>query len=149
MIREHLPAGPEMHFDDRLRELSLGSWDGLAYQEIAMRCPGVFDGDGRYEWYFRSPDGEHYDAFANRLSGWLRDWTGHGVLVVVTHGIVTRVLRGMYAGLTREVALMLPVSQDKVYRLAEGLIEQLPVPVPAIADRDQTFCGATGKDPSR
>ena len=83
----------------------MGSWDGLTYQEIATRSPGVFDGDGRFEWYFRSPDGERYDAFAGRLAEWLQDWIGRGVLLVVTHGIVTRVLRGLYAGLPRAVAL--------------------------------------------
>jgi broad specificity phosphatase PhoE len=136
LIREHLPAGVELRCDDRLCELSLGSWDGLTYQQIAERSPGVFDGDGRHNWYFRSPDGERYDAFAGRLVEWLNDWTGQGVLVVVTHGIVTRLLRGLYAGLTREIALTLPVPQDKIYRLANGLIKQLPVPPPTAESRD-------------
>ena len=48
-------------FDDRLREISIGSWDGLDRDEIARSRPGIFDGDGRYEWYFRTPDGETYD----------------------------------------------------------------------------------------
>jgi broad specificity phosphatase PhoE len=131
LIGEHLPAAALLHLDDRLCELSLGSWDGLTYREIEMLAPGVFDGNGRHEWYFRSPDGERYDAFATRLAGWLNDWGERKVLVVVTHGIVTRVLRGLYARLPRAVALTLPVPQDKVYRLSRGLIEQLPALVPA------------------
>jgi broad specificity phosphatase PhoE len=31
IIREHLPAAPELLLDDRLRELTIGSWDGLTY----------------------------------------------------------------------------------------------------------------------
>jgi broad specificity phosphatase PhoE len=131
LISEHLPAAASLHLDDRLCELSLGSWDGLTYREIEMRAPGVFEGEDRHEWYFSSPDGERYDAFAARLAGWLTDWGERNVLVVVTHGIVTRVLRGLYAGLPRAVALSLPVPQDKVYRLSGGLIEQLPALVPA------------------
>jgi broad specificity phosphatase PhoE len=46
----------------------------------------------------------------------------------VTHGIVTRVLRGLYANLPREVALVLPVPQDKVFRLSGGLIDEIAVP---------------------
>jgi broad specificity phosphatase PhoE len=128
LIGEHLPRGPELLIDDRLRELSLGSWDGLRYREIAIRSPGVFDGDGRYEWYFRSPDGERYEAFAARLDQWLRTVGGPSPLIVVTHGIVTRVLRGLCAGLPREVALVLPVPHDKIFRLSGGAVGEITVP---------------------
>jgi broad specificity phosphatase PhoE len=130
IIRENFAAAPELLFDDRLRELSLGSWDGLTYSEIGARCPGVFDGQGRHDWYFRSPDGERYDAFAARLGEWLVEHGSAHSLVVVTHGIVTRLLRGLYAGLPREAALMLPVPQNKVFRLSGGSIEEFPVKPP-------------------
>ena len=35
--------------------------------------PGLFDGDGRHEWYFRTPDGETYDGFAGRIGAWLAE----------------------------------------------------------------------------
>ena len=133
IIRQHFAAAPELQFDDRLRELSLGSWDGLTYSDIAASCPGVFDGGGRYDWYFRSPDGEAYDAFAERLGEWLREQDSARAIIAVTHGIVTRVLRGLYAGLRRERALMLPVPQGKVFRLSSGEIEDLLVHPPTDA----------------
>jgi broad specificity phosphatase PhoE len=135
IIRAHLPAASEPQFDDRLRELSLGSWDGLTYDEIAMSAPGVFDGEGRYEWYFRSPDGESNEAFAARVGEWLRASAQAHHLIVVTHGIVTRVLRGLYASLPREVALVLPVPQDKIFRLSGGKIEEIAVPPHSADDR--------------
>ena len=130
IIRQHFAAAPELRFDDRLRELSLGSWDGLTYSDIAASCPGVFDGGGRYDWYFRSPDGERYCAFAARLGEWLQEQDAAHALVVVTHGIVTRLLRGLYAHLPRDSALTLPVPQDKVFRLSNGTIEEIPVRPP-------------------
>jgi hypothetical protein len=36
-------------------------------------------------------------------------------------------LRGLYAGLAREVALSLPVPQDRIFRLAAGTIEEILV----------------------
>jgi broad specificity phosphatase PhoE len=143
IIRQHFTAVPELQFDVRLRELSLGSWDGLTYSEIAARCPGVFDGHGRHDWYFRSPDGERYDAFAARLGEWLREQDSACPLVVGTHGIATRLLRGLWAGLTREAAPMLPVPQDKVFRLSDGSIDEIPVrpsdasPAPSGAGPDE------------
>ncbi len=113
--------------DGRLRELTLGSWDGLTYNEIAALRPGLFDGVGRYEWYFRSPDGESYTDFRMRLEEWLSEQDEDAPIVVVAHGLVSRVLRGLYAGLPRAEALSLPVPQDCVFRLAAGRIQRITV----------------------
>lgn len=43
----------------------------------------------------------------------------------MTHGVVTRVLRGIYAGLPRAEAFRLPVPQDRFYRLADGRITEV------------------------
>jgi broad specificity phosphatase PhoE len=111
-------------FDERLKEISIGSWDGLDRDQIEALSPGIFEGDGRHEWYFRTPDGESYDDFAARIGGWLAD-RDHRTLIVVAHGIVTRVLRGLYAGLPRPVALSLLVPQGIIWRLAHGRIEEI------------------------
>ena len=126
IIRDCLDRSEPLRFDDRLREISLGSWDGLDRAEIAALRPGIFDGDNYHEWYFATPDGESYEVFAGRVAAWLAeaaDWP----LIVVTHGIVTRVLRGLYAGLPRAAALRLPVPQDRIFRLADGSIEEIAV----------------------
>jgi len=85
-----------LRLDDRLRELSFGSRDGLRRSEIAALQPGTFDGESSHEWYFATPDGETYEVFAGRVAAWLAE-AGDGPLIVVTHGVVTRVLRGLYA----------------------------------------------------
>jgi probable phosphoglycerate mutase len=114
-----------IRFDERLREISLGSWDGLDKREIKRRAPELFAGeDGRWEWYFHSPDGEIYDRFAGRIADWLAD-LGTYPVIAVSHGVVTRVLRGLYAGMPRDEALRLAVPQDRVFRLAGGTVEEI------------------------
>ena len=125
IICQRLDPAPELSFDDRLRELSLGSWDGLTYSEIEMCSPGIFDGEGRHDWCFRSPDGERYETFSARVGGWLSEGVDAPLVIVVTHGMVSRVLRGLYANLSREVAHLLPVPQDKIFRLAGGRIDEI------------------------
>ncbi len=127
IIREELGSAGAVRVDKRLRELTLGSWDGLTYGDVAKRSPAIFDGDGRYDWYFRSPDGESYHAFARRIADWLSELEQSAPIIVVAHGLVSRVLRGLYASLPRAVALTLPVPQDRIYRLSNGGIEQLAV----------------------
>ena len=148
IICEHLDPAPELCLDDRLRELSIGSWDGLTYSEIAVRAPGIFDGAGRSEWCFRSPDGERYEGFAARIGDWLSEPVDAPHTIVVTHGMVSRVLRGLYARLPREAALTLAVPQDKVFRLSNGEIEEIRVRPPAAASAPgpgETPHAATGK----
>ena len=127
IIRTHIEPAPELLLDERLRELSLGSWDGLTYQEIAVCSPGIFDGDSGAEWCFRSPDGEPFDAFAARIGEWLREAVEAPFVIAVTHGVVSRILRGVYGGLPRQIALTLPVSQDKIFRLSDGTIEAIAI----------------------
>ena len=129
IIHERLRAVGPIAVDDRLRELSLGSWDGLTYVEIEARSPGIFAADGHHEWYFRSPDGESYEAFEIRLSDWLGALDRSRPVIVVAHGLVSRMLRGFCAGLPRDVALSLPVPQDRVFRLGDSTIDELAVPV--------------------
>lgn len=127
IIAECLGYRTAIRFDDRLREISLGSWDGLDRREIVARAPEMFASEnGRWEWYFRTPDGETYDGFAGRIAAWLAE-LGDEPVIVVSHGIVTRVLRGLYAGLPRGEALSLAVPQDRIFRLAVGRIEEIAV----------------------
>ncbi|HEV8678902.1 MAG TPA: histidine phosphatase family protein [Stellaceae bacterium] len=112
-----------LRLDARLREISLGSWDGLTRTDIMSRIGVRFE---EFEWYFRTPDGESYEVFAGRIAGWLAE-TGDGPLIAVCHGVVTRVLRGLYADLPRAEALRLAVPQDRIFRLSDGTIEEIAV----------------------
>jgi len=111
--------------DDRLREVSIGAWEGLSHAEIEKLEPGTFDNDGRHDWFFRAPGGEPYESFSARVADWLREFSATPSRVVVTHGIVGRVLRGIYAGLPRLEALALPIPQDRIFRLSDGAIEEI------------------------
>ena len=128
IIRHSLGRGEPLRFDDRLRELSFGSWDGFTRAEIAALRPGAFDDDQRHEWYFAMPDGETYEVFAGRVGAWLAEAKAEDrPLIVVTHGVVTRILRGLYAGLPRAEAARLAVPQDRIFRLANRTIEEIAV----------------------
>ena len=48
----------QIETDARLAEINLGSWAGLTRNEVEARWPGALDDTGRYDWYFRFPDGE-------------------------------------------------------------------------------------------
>ena len=116
----------QIETDARLAEINLGSWAGLTRNEVEARWPGALDDTGRYDWYFRSPDGETLHDLTARVSQWLSDTDRRGRIVAVSHGVTSRVLRGLYGGIASSVALTLEVSRDVVFRLHDGSVDRIP-----------------------
>ncbi|MFN3521714.1 MAG: histidine phosphatase family protein [Phenylobacterium sp.] len=115
-------AAVEVHAE--LTEVSFGAWDGRLREELRTEYPDAFSPTG---YMFTAPACETYEAVCDRLTAWLAGLEpepGRRV-IAVSHGVSGRVLRGLYAGLSREAALALPVPQDAVFRLAGGLIERI------------------------
>ncbi|MEJ2116686.1 MAG: histidine phosphatase family protein [Alphaproteobacteria bacterium] len=118
IIQEHCALRKPV-IDLRLREKSMGSWDGLTHEEVKVRWP-----DHQHNWKMReAPDGETFDLCRDRISKWLGDQSG--VVVAVSHGVTSRVLRGHYLGLPREEAMRLPVPQGVVWRIYRGKVDVL------------------------
>jgi probable phosphoglycerate mutase len=126
LIREAIGGGLPRETDGRLREISLGSWDGLTLEDIELAYPGALDGLDRYGWQFKSPDGETYEAISGRLAEWLAEAQASGrKLIVVSHGSAGLILRGLYGGHEREVAMRAGAPQDAVFRLADGQVTRI------------------------
>jgi broad specificity phosphatase PhoE len=127
IICEVLGISPRaIETDARLAEIDLGSWAGMTRDEVAARWPGALDGSGRYDWYFRSPDGETLDAVSSRVRQWLSEAAGRDRMIAVSHGVTSRILRGLYGGIANSAALELEVSRDVVFRLHDGSIDRIP-----------------------
>ena len=115
--------GLAVQTDARLRELSMGEWEGMTWEEVALATPGLLDGATPHDRYMRAPGGEGLAA-RGRLAEWLEQVDGP--TIAVSHGLAGRLLRGLYLGLDPAEALALPVPQDGVFRLADGRVEYLP-----------------------
>jgi broad specificity phosphatase PhoE len=121
-----LGSPPErIETDARLNEIDVGIWSGLTYGEIASRWPDAITPASRRDWFFRSPDGETYDEIATRVRSFLDGAAARRTLIVVAHGITSRLLRGLYLGLSRSDLLRLELSQEAIFKLAEGRVERL------------------------
>lgn len=110
VIAEHL--GLDWHAartDARLAEIGMGGWGGRYYAEvIAERGPVIDPATGLL---LPAPDGEDYPAIAARVAGWLADTADDpGDRLVVSHGITSRVLRGVMTGLADDPAIGAPAA---------------------------------------
>ena len=136
IIAEVLGAG-DIVLDDRLREVSMGSWDGLTVDEIAAIAPEAVASAKRSSLFFQSPDGETYDVMSGRIGAWLDEALADGrPRIAVSHGVSGRVLRALYAKLDWEEAVLLPAPQDAVFRLDAGGIEKIDCEPAALASTE-------------
>lgn len=85
--------------DSRLSEVSVGSWSGLTLKEIEQGWPNSLEDTSMYDWYFRSPDGESYEAVQERVTDWLDSLSSTPRVIAVTHGLTSRILREYTRGL--------------------------------------------------
>jgi broad specificity phosphatase PhoE len=115
----------QIETDTRLAEINLGSWAGMTRDEVVARWPSALDNAGRYDWYFRSPDGETLDHLTARVRQWLADIGRRDRIIAVSHGVTSRLLRGLYGRIEMSEALTLEVSRDVVFWLHDGSVDSI------------------------
>ncbi len=116
--------------DDRIRELSWGEWDGLNHDEIEARYPGERRRRRENHWHYVPPGGESFEMVAARAKDWLDGIAPDRRLVVVAHGAVGRVLRGLYTGLSQSETLAQDEPQDAIFALHGGEIDRIVAGTP-------------------
>ena len=105
---------------EALREVDTGDWAGLHISDIIDDDPRMAK-PYTVEWlrgYFLSPNGEGYEVFKARLLEFLA--TLNQPTVIITHGMVGLVLRGLYLGLTFEQMAGQVGGQGVVFHLSDG-----------------------------
>lgn len=125
IVCEGLGRDPaEIRFDDRLKEHDFGDWEGLLWAEVERDFPDLWAARQADRWNHRAPGGESYAKVAVRIGGWLEEHKDGPNLIVVSHGLAGRVMRGLYAGLTHQEVPGLFEPHGSVYRLAGGVVQE-------------------------
>ena len=117
----------EIVFDERLKEICWGDWEGYTRPEIEERWPGELDRRRRDRWTYAPPNGESYATLTERVDGWLSGLAEGARMIVVTHGATGRMIKGLYARLERDAAMSLSEPQDAFFRFCNGEIEEIAV----------------------
>ncbi len=124
--------GLAVALDARLMEVSVGAWEGQLRSALAGAHPDAFAGAG---WVFQGPGGETYADLMARVAEWLAEQDEDSRVIVVSHGVAGRLIRGAYAALSPTATLALDIPQDALFRLSDGQIERIE-------------CAGAGQDPA-
>ena len=106
--------------DARLREISWGTWDGMTAGEIDRAFPGERDRRRLDRWAYVPVAGESYAMAGERVRELFDALSPRHRYLVVGHGAVNRVIRGLCRGLTESEILDLDEPQDAVLHLKDG-----------------------------
>ncbi|WP_420606412.1 histidine phosphatase family protein [Novosphingopyxis sp.] len=83
--------------DARLNEIDVGGWGGVYYRDLMADGPVIH---AEHRLFMRLPeDAESYTAIAVRLRGWIAEQGFARDMLIVSHGMTSRVLRGLLCGL--------------------------------------------------
>lgn len=129
IIAETVGTAPPILLDD-LREVTLGCWDGRTGAEIIASDPTADRKLRHAEWFFQSPDGDRFEPFRDRAAvalGILRDHPAR-IKIAVSHGVTTRVMRGLHLGLDRSEMLQHQIPHGRIYALTETAIAEIDCP---------------------
>ena len=120
IIRERIGLAEDGYsVDERLAEVRFGDWEGLTFKEIESNFPEQWAERQRSKWTHAPPNGESFAQASERLKAWAGELRGDAV--VVAHGAVGRILRGLNLGMSEEkIAYSGDPLHDRVYRLAKG-----------------------------
>lgn len=115
-------------FDERLREVTWGDWDGLTRTEIEERAPGALAARNDLKWEHQPPGGESYAMAAPRARSVLAELVrlaGARPVAAFSHGAIGRLLRGAYTQLSVEEIVGLDEPQDAFFRLQAGVVTRI------------------------
>lgn len=106
--------------DPRLQEIGFGAWEGLTFDDIVTGWPerALLAETEPFLWHFQSPGGETLADMSERCQAFLDDLTGPSI--VITHGVTSRVLRGLWLGLDEYGMTDLPAGQGVIYHMIQG-----------------------------
>ncbi|MGF1649841.1 MAG: histidine phosphatase family protein [Hyphomicrobiaceae bacterium] len=104
--------------DPRLKEVCYGHWEGAYLAELKQQDPQGYNQRRFDKFHWRPIDGESYADLTARVSQWLA--TIDRDHVVVSHGGVSRVIRGLFLDLAEDEIPNLEVPQDRIMVIERG-----------------------------
>ncbi|KAB7613865.1 histidine phosphatase family protein [Amylibacter sp. SFDW26] len=102
--------------DDRLQEIAFGDWEGLTHVELEDKITSPFEDS---LWFYDSPKGEDFTTICDRVMSFLTDINAPAF--IITHGVTSLILRGLWLGLDKEQLSKLPREQGCIYHLSNDV----------------------------
>ena len=98
--------------DGGLTEITFGEWEGFTLAELSKEDAAAVVSREADKWGYEPPRGESYAMLSLRVRRWLESVDRD--TVAVSHGAVSRVIRGLIGGLPTGEIPLLDAPQDRL-----------------------------------
>jgi probable phosphoglycerate mutase len=117
----------DIELEPRLVEHAFGQWEGLNQADLKRNHAEAIAARLADKWNVPATDGESYALVADRVGAWLAEQDEDEIKIVFCHGVIARVMRGLYADMPKDDLMQLPEPQDRIFKLSGGAIEEILV----------------------
>jgi probable phosphoglycerate mutase len=108
--------------DPRLREINMGEWEGVYYNDLNGQLQIDHD-QGLF--LTQAPGGENYRDIVSRLTTWIADQSFEQDMLLISHGMTSRVLRGLLTGQPPLALINAPMAnslpQGSMVQIVDGV----------------------------
>ncbi|QTD57695.1 histidine phosphatase family protein [Parasphingorhabdus cellanae] len=123
VVCEHIETDwHQVKADPRLREIDMGDWEGIYYSDLDGQLQIDHD---RGLFLTQAPRGETYGDIVNRLKAWISDQSFQQDILLISHGMTSRVLRGLLTGLPPLASIDAPMAdslpQGSMVQIVDGV----------------------------
>lgn len=103
--------------DERLLEISFGSWEGRTFRELQGLYPEAIAARAQNKWSFIPPGdlAESYEILSWRIAAWLASLRRPAICV--SHGGVIRTVLKLVGGWPEDQACETDIPQDKILKV--------------------------------
>ena len=109
-----------IEYKPSLKEITFGDWDGLNMEEILAGYKSCWENRNADKWRASPPNGESYQTAQIRVMNFLYEIANKKNVVVVAHGSLNKVIRGLWCNLSETEILSLDEPQDGFYCLTQN-----------------------------
>ena len=107
-------------YDERLREINFGQWEGLTFKQVETQFPGQLDLWKTQKQKFHFPNGDLLSDFSSRIEEWFEELLRGDFerVLIVSHGGVIRVALCHLLGIGNEFLFSFTISEATVSMVA-------------------------------
>jgi broad specificity phosphatase PhoE len=116
-------------FDSCLKEITLGDRDGYSsWAALMVDFPKDMALRKKDPWNYKHPNGESSQMVHDRLAPFIQNLEDiNGTHVIISHGVVSKIVRGLYLNLSNKETFALDRPQEAFHCLKDGHIITIKV----------------------
>jgi broad specificity phosphatase PhoE len=117
-----------LQFSPYLKETCFGNWEGKSSSELLIQFPKEMQERKKDRWNYRIPGGgESYQDVYERVVKFFETYDRTSNLIIITHGLTSRLIQGFLLSLGKEEIMDLNHIQNTFYSITDSYFKSVEI----------------------